>query len=154
MELPLTVAFGFSLCVLQRFVSSVLQTCFKSTICLNFLSSYKSLHVLFKLLPCVQIGDAQRLAAWRSGGFLAQKFIRRTALEPTTKLSYEAMNPPLRQTAVTGWRSCPMSLFTVICYLLPGCESCTTSHNFLCLSHRLCSTLLRGLRPFLLVSKF
>jgi hypothetical protein len=49
--------------------------------------------------------DRQRFAAWRSGGFLAQKFIRRTALEPTTKLSYEALNPPLRQTAVTSWRS-------------------------------------------------
>jgi hypothetical protein len=36
----------------------------------------------------------------RSGGFLAQKFNRRTALEPTTKLSNEALNPPLRQTAV------------------------------------------------------
>jgi hypothetical protein len=43
---------------------------------------------------------AQRLVAWRSGGFLAQKFNRRTALEPTTKLSYEAIHPPLRQTAV------------------------------------------------------
>jgi hypothetical protein len=42
---------------------------------------------------------ANVLAAWRSGGFLAQKFNRRTALEPTTKLSYEALNPPLRQTA-------------------------------------------------------
>jgi hypothetical protein len=42
----------------------------------------------------------QRFAAWRSGGFLAQMFNRRTALEPTTKLSYEALNPPLRQTAV------------------------------------------------------
>ena len=41
-----------------------------------------------------------RFAAWRSGGFLAQKFNRRTALEPTTKLSYEALHPPLRQTAV------------------------------------------------------
>jgi len=39
----------------------------------------------------------QRFAAWRSGGFLAQKFNRRTALEPTTKLSYEALHPPLRQ---------------------------------------------------------
>ena len=44
----------------------------------------------------------QRFAAWRSGGFLAQKFNRRTALEPTTKLSYEALNPPLRQTAVSS----------------------------------------------------
>jgi len=34
--------------------------------------------------------------------FLAQKFNRRTALEPTTKLSYEALHPPLRQTAVSG----------------------------------------------------
>src|SRR5690554_7725755 len=30
-------------------------------------------------------------------------FNRRTALEPTTKLSYEALHPPLRQTAVSGW---------------------------------------------------
>jgi len=28
----------------------------------------------------------QRFAAWRSGGFIAQKFMQRTALEPTTKL--------------------------------------------------------------------
>ena len=46
--------------------------------------------------------EAQRFEAWRSGGFLAQKFNRSTALDPTTKLSYEAQNPPLRQTAVTG----------------------------------------------------
>ena len=44
----------------------------------------------------------QRFAAWRSGGFLAQKFNRRTALEPTTKLSYEALHPPLRKAAVSG----------------------------------------------------
>src|SRR5690554_3095003 len=61
--------------------------------------------------------SGERFAAWRSGGFLAQKFNRRTALEPTTKLSYEALNPPLRQTAVTGWRSCcpwlkPLSLLS------------------------------------------
>lgn len=37
--------------------------------------------------------------------FLAQKFNRRTALEPTTKLSYEALHPPLRQTAVGCWPS-------------------------------------------------
>ena len=43
----------------------------------------------------------QRFAALRSGGFLAQKFNRRTALEPTTKLSYKALRPPLRQTAVS-----------------------------------------------------
>ena len=36
------------------------------------------------------------------GGFLAQKFNRRTALKLTTKLTYEALNPPLRQTAVGG----------------------------------------------------
>jgi len=42
----------------------------------------------------------QRFAALRSGGFLAQKFNRRTALEPTANLSYEALHPPLRQTAV------------------------------------------------------
>ncbi len=43
-------------------------------------------------------------------GLLAQKFNLRTALEPTMKLSYEALNPhinkisvsPLRQTAVIG----------------------------------------------------
>ncbi len=46
------------------------------------------------------VGLVQRFVAWRSGGFLAQKFNRRTALEPTTKLSYEALHPPLRQTAV------------------------------------------------------
>jgi len=67
------------------------------------------------------------LAAWRSGRFLAQKFNRSAALEPTTKLSYEALHvwlqvwlpvclpstklsyealhPPLRQTAVTCWCS-------------------------------------------------
>ncbi|SFO05622.1 hypothetical protein SAMN04488519_103256 [Algoriphagus ornithinivorans] len=50
----------------------------------------------------VDYNEAQRFAAWRSGGFLAQKFNRRTALEPTTKLSYEALNPPLRQTAVSS----------------------------------------------------
>jgi hypothetical protein len=31
---------------------------------------------------------------------LAQKFNRRTALEPTTKLSNEALHPPLRQTQI------------------------------------------------------
>lgn len=41
----------------------------------------------------------KRFAAWRSSGILAQKFNRRTALETTTKLSYEALHPPLRQTA-------------------------------------------------------
>ena len=34
------------------------------------------------------------------------------------------------------------------------CEFYTTFRNSLCLSHRLCSKLLRGLRPFLQVSKF
>jgi len=53
----------------------------------------------------------QRFAAWRSGGFLAKKFNRRTALELTTKLSYEALNPPLRQTAV----SCCPSVFRPDC---------------------------------------
>ena len=48
-----------------------------------------------------RFADAQRFAAWRSGGFLAQKFNRRTALEPNTKLSYEALHPPLRQTDVS-----------------------------------------------------
>lgn len=52
----------------------------------------------WQLAACMTV--LLRFAAWRSGGFLAQKFNRRTALEPTTKLSYEALNPPLRQTAV------------------------------------------------------
>ena len=56
-------------------------------------------------------GFLQRFPALRSGGFIAQKFNRRTALEPTTKLSYEALNPPLRQTAV----SCCPSVFRVDC---------------------------------------
>ena len=54
------------------------------------------------MMQCVKSPCSQRFAAWRSGGFLAQKFNRRTALEPTTKLSYEALHPPLRQTAVSG----------------------------------------------------
>jgi len=57
----------------------------------------------FGLGGIVRYHCCQRFAAWRSGGFLAQMFNRRTALEPTTKLSYEAPNPPLRQTAVSGW---------------------------------------------------
>ena len=52
------------------------------------------------MLNLVSSNYRQRFAAWRSGGFLAQKFNRRAALEPTTKLSYEAQHPPLRQTAV------------------------------------------------------
>ena len=54
-----------------------------------------------KLLLAPFLFIPKRFAAWRSGGFLAQKFNRRTALEPTTKLSYEALHPPLRQTAVS-----------------------------------------------------
>jgi hypothetical protein len=57
------------------------------------------------LLMFLSYDSPQRFAAWRSGGFLAQKFNRRTTLEPTTKLSYEALHPPLRQTAVTCWCS-------------------------------------------------
>jgi hypothetical protein len=57
----------------------------------------------------------QRFAAWRSGGFLAQKFNRSTALEPTTKLSYEAIHPPLRQTAVSGWASLFLSVSNIFC---------------------------------------
>jgi hypothetical protein len=56
----------------------------------------------------------QRFAAWRSGGFLAQKFNRRTTLEPTTKLSYEALHPPLRQTAVVCCPSCIIVCLSVI----------------------------------------
>ncbi len=61
------------------------------------------------LRPFIEMSEAnldERFAAWRSGGFLAQMFNRRTALEPTAKLSYEALHPPLRQTAVTCWASC------------------------------------------------
>jgi len=62
----------------------------------------------------------QRFAAWRSGGFLEQKFNRRTALEPTTKLSNEALHPPLRQTAV---RCCPsfLSCYCLSILLLSWC---------------------------------
>jgi len=38
--------------------------------------------------------------AWSRGGFLAQKINRSNALESATKLSYEALNPPIPQTAV------------------------------------------------------
>jgi len=68
-----------------------------------------------------------RFAAWRSGGFLAQMFNRSTALEPTTKLSYEALSPPLRQTAVGCWcsvfRVCkPLSLLclAVVVFVVLG----------------------------------
>jgi len=66
--------------------------------CLGFVCRQKP-----NVLECAVgfYNEAQRFAAWRSGGFLAQKFNRRTALEPTTKLSYEALHPPLRQTAVS-----------------------------------------------------
>jgi hypothetical protein len=60
---------------------------------------------------------AQRFAAWRSGGFLAQKFNRRTTLEPTTKLSYEALHPPLRQTAVM-----PSPFFFVCLFVIVGSD--------------------------------
>jgi hypothetical protein len=43
-----------------------------------------------------------RFAATRRWRFLARKFNRRTVLEPTTKLSYEALHQPLRQTAVSS----------------------------------------------------
>ncbi|OYX24235.1 MAG: hypothetical protein B7Z06_09125 [Flavobacteriales bacterium 32-35-8] len=58
----------------------------------------------------VLTNDIQRFAAWRSGGFLSQKFNRSAALEPTTKLSYEALHPPLRQTAVIASGSCQFSV--------------------------------------------
>ncbi|MBK8442861.1 MAG: hypothetical protein IPL35_05345 [Sphingobacteriales bacterium] len=48
------------------------------------------------------------------GEIEVQMFKRRTALEPTTKLSYEALNPPLRQTAVSSCPSCLSCLFVVI----------------------------------------
>ncbi len=55
------------------------------------------------LCNSVFLFSIQRFAAWRSGGFLSQMFNRRTELESITKLSYEALHPPLRQTAVGGW---------------------------------------------------
>jgi hypothetical protein len=51
---------------------------------------------------CLKGYGAQRFSALRSGGISAQKFNRRTALEPTTKLLGEALNPPLRKTDVSG----------------------------------------------------
>jgi hypothetical protein len=36
----------------------------------------------------------------RNGGYLEQKFNRRTALDPTTKLAYEALHQLLHKTAV------------------------------------------------------
>ncbi len=42
----------------------------------------------------------QRFMSLRNGGYLEQKFNRRTALEPTTRLAFEALYPPLHQTAV------------------------------------------------------
>ena len=97
---------------------------------------------------------AHRFAAWRSGGFLAQKFNRRTALEPTTKLSYEALNPPLRQTAVRCWRSCPMSFVIFIFRFSFCCRPCTTFGNFPHLSVRLNAKVLCGRLPFRLVQIF
>ena len=75
---------------------------------------------------------ANVFAAWRSGGFLAQKFNRRTALEPTTKLSYEALYPPLRQTAVTGWCSvvCPCKPLTVLSCRVIECRLCVAFFIF------------------------
>jgi hypothetical protein len=66
------------------------------------------------------------LAAWRSGGFLAQKFNRRTALEPTTKLSYEELNPPLRQTAVSSRPSvvCPCKPLSLLSFCVIECRLC------------------------------
>jgi hypothetical protein len=46
-------------------------------------------------------------------------FNRRTALEPITKLSYEALHPPLRQTAVGCW----CSVFRVCKTLSPLCST-------------------------------
>lgn len=36
----------------------------------------------------------------RNGGYLEQKFNRRTALEPTIKLAYEALRQPLHKTTI------------------------------------------------------
>jgi len=52
----------------------------------------------------INLNESMRINVFglgEGGGFLAQKLNRRTELEPTTKLSYEALHPPLRQTAVT-----------------------------------------------------
>ena len=80
------------------------------------------------VLECVSASynECQRFAAWRSGGFLAQMFNRRNALEPTTKLSYEALHPPLRQTAVT---SCPSFLSCLFVVML--CRSLCVGSHFL-----------------------
>jgi hypothetical protein len=58
-----------------------------------FVTVWLSLHKLAHNV--LQLGEG--------GGFLVHKFKRSTALEPTTKLSNEALHPPLRQDAVMGW---------------------------------------------------
>src|SRR5690554_4028035 len=66
----------------------------------SIFSCYRVQNLLSEIM-WYEVNRCQRFAGWRSGGLLAQKFNRRTTLEPTTKLSYEALNPPLRQTAVS-----------------------------------------------------
>jgi hypothetical protein len=69
------------------------------------------LHPFQSIRPTFKVDSSHtRFAAWRSGGFLSQKFNRSAALEPTTKLSYEALHPPLRQTAVIASGSCQFSV--------------------------------------------
>src|SRR5690606_25162172 len=60
----------------------------------------------------------QRFGYCRRRGILALKFNRRTALELTTKLSYEALHPPLCQTAVRCWRSvhCVVKSLSVVSF--------------------------------------
>ena len=56
-----------------------------------------------------------RFAAWRRWRFLAQKFIRRTALQLYEKLSYEALIRHFCQTAVISWPSVCRGCRVVVC---------------------------------------
>jgi len=69
------------------------------------------------------------LAAWCSGGFLAQKFNRRTALEPTTKLSYEALHLPLRQTSVSTSPFFSVVIVRVILFVFVRLEKLQMCHQ-------------------------
>jgi|GEM_PF-3790625 len=60
-----------------------------------------SIYVLVDSRQWDQAFGQHRFGGLTQGGFLAQKFNRRTIVEPITKLSYEALLPPLRQAAVT-----------------------------------------------------
>jgi len=102
------------------------------------LSKWFTFSVFLSVIFCrvvVFYACTQRFAAWRSGGLLAQKFNRRTTLEPTTKLSYEALHPPLRQAAVI----CRFSSVIIYRFFF-DCRPCITFGNCPQLSYRLNAT--------------